>query len=266
MKKKVLQSLKHNQHKLILVKMSANAVVAQTSRVEELSQKSTATGQVELQSNGAPAQSSASAHQAPMERRGPPYSKLERDAQIDVFVDEGKSILKKVWQVKTLRTLARVGSTVLIVAGVVAIALAALFIWPAAVAWRESNALVRYESASSASGERKRPQVDTARVMAILTVVLGALGTLAALGSLVVGLAALSLGFLLSFAMLAVGAVAAHRLNAYMSSKEDVAKEMKDAGRFSRASNILWITTMVLGLIVPGLAGLVLGSIIKRNI
>ena len=163
------------------------------------------------------------------------------------------------------------GTTVLIVAGVVTIALGALFIWPAVIALRQSKRMGRFEKSTSGADlfdKSQRPSVCTANVMAVLTAALGALGVLVGIAGFVAGFGSVSLAALLSVAMLVVGAVAAHRFTRARQSDSFVveSRPYKKVAGWSRAASILWIVSMALGLILPGLAAITFGSILKSKV
>lgn len=194
-----------------------------------------------------------------------PFTQLEREAQLDVFSGATEPEQTKVAVAGLLRnkitSLARAGSRTFIIAGIVAIALAALFIWPGAVAVRQSKKLKRYEQRERAN----RPSTTTALVIAILTVVLGALGMLMALGSFVVGFGALSVGALLSVAMVVVGIIATRRLSQQSEVNDYDPVPQKKAGGVSHAASALWITAITLSLLIPGIASVTIGSMLKKK-
>lgn len=156
-----------------------------------------------------------------------------------------------------LQSLQRVGTTLLIVAGLIGLALAALLIWPAVVAIKQSKALSRYDSGQTS--EAAKPSIGAAKTMAILTAILGGLGLLAGIVGLVGGQSVSAFGGIFAIAMLTVGAIAFHRLT--KKSETEVASDKK-RGAWSHAASGLWIAAIVLGLLLPALGAIVAGAVL----
>lgn len=161
--------------------------------------------------------------------------------------------------IAALQSLKRAGTTMLIVAGVIGLALAALLIWPAVVAIKQSKALSRYDASANAPNVANQPATGAAKTIAILTAILGGLGLLSAIVGLVGGQIVSGFGALFAVAMLVVGSVAFHRLTA--KNETDIATDKK-RGTWSHAASGLWIAAVVLALILPALGAIVAGSVL----
>lgn len=151
----------------------------------------------------------------------------------------------------------RFGTTVLISAGVVALLIGALLIWPAVVAIRQSKAIADGTVTYSVNGEPQKQKADVAIGVAIAGAVLGGLVLLGSVLGVAMGAVSVGIvGILISSALLIVGAIAAHRL---LNKDKTTGQPFDNRGAWGHASAGLWIAAIVIGLILPGLASLIVG-------
>jgi hypothetical protein len=155
----------------------------------------------------------------------------------------------------TSAQIVKFGMTFLIIAGVVALLLAVLLIIPAAIAIKQAKAVSNGETVDAAG---KPIGTSTATGIAIASAIVGSILLVGSVVGLVMGVASVgAIGVLLMGALLIVGAIASHRM---LKNDSATQQPYENRGAWAHASAGLWIATVVLGLILPGIAAIILGA------
>lgn len=146
----------------------------------------------------------------------------------------------------------------LIAAGVIMIALAAIGIWLGAAGVENALAMRQAEKNGTPLSEQKKYAGlgKAAYGASIAAVVLGSIGTFLSLLSVFTGQTTVGLTYgVLMAALLIVGAIAVHKLQRGDASD--------NKGFWAHFASGLWIASMVVFLLLPGVAALSLGAILK---